>query len=102
MKRLTELLLRMTELVEAEGRTLRNVVVEEGRTLKKTAARMSLGIAVLFIVAPLAILGLAMLFVAMFLGLKEGVGAPWAAAMTGAATLLVCGGLLWLFKVLTA
>jgi hypothetical protein len=96
------MIVRVTDLLEAEGRSLRDVARVEGRVLRKTTAKLGLGFAVLLATAPLVMIGLCLLLAALFLALREPIGQPAAAAITGVVTLAVSGGLLWIFKTLTA
>lgn len=93
--------MRVTDLMEAEGRSLREVARVEGRTLRRVTARLGLGFAVLMATAPLVVIGVGLLLAALFLALREPIGQPAAAAVTGVVTLAVSGGLLWLFRTLT-
>jgi hypothetical protein len=93
---------RTSDLLEAEGRALRDVARNEGRTLRKHVANVSLGAAVLIVAAPLAILGLTLLLLAVYLGLRGAELSPaGAAAVTGIITLAVTGALIWIFRSLT-
>ncbi len=74
MKTLTELIVRVADLAEAEGRTLRAMTV-----------RLALGIAMIIVAAGAAVAGIGLLLGAVYL-----VTAGWAGAAAGAAT---AGGL---------
>lgn len=100
-KRLTELIVRLSDLLEAEGRLLREAMRAEGSTLRKHVANISLGAAVLLVAAPLGIAGLLLLLLALFLVLRDSIGPAGAAAITGVVTLAVTGVLVWLFRSLT-
>ena len=94
--------MRSADLLEAEGRTLREVARAEGKALRKHLADLSLGAALLIVAAPLAILGLSLLLASVYLGLRGAEMSPAAAAaITGFITLGVTGVLVWLFKSLT-
>ncbi len=101
MKRISEMIVRVTDLMEAEGRSLREVARVEGRVLRQVTARLTLGLAVLLATAPLVVAGVGLLLAALFMALRDPLGQPAAAAITGVVTLGVSGGLLWLFKTLT-
>jgi len=93
---------RISDLLEAEGRMLRDVLHGEGQALRKHAAKLSMAAAILLVAAPLAIAGLLLLLLALFLGLRDSsISHAGAAAITGVAALAVTGGLVWLFKSLT-
>jgi hypothetical protein len=101
LTRLTELMVRTTDLLEAEGRSLREVARAEGRELKKVSVKLGLGLGVILAAAPLALGGLGLLLAALFLALREPVGPAGAAAIAGVIALGLSGGLLWLYKNLT-
>jgi hypothetical protein len=93
---------RSADLLEAEGRALREVARTEGKSLRKHLANLSLGAAVLVVAAPLAVAGLSLLLASIYLALRGADMSPaGATAITGAVTLLAAGLLIWLFKTLT-
>jgi len=93
---------RSADLLEAEGRTLREAARTEGKSLRKHLANLSLGAALLIVAAPLAILGLTLLLGSIYLGLRHAELHPaGATAITGIVTLAVAGVLVWLFKNIT-
>ncbi|HYE61940.1 MAG TPA: phage holin family protein [Phycisphaerales bacterium] len=101
MARISQYIVGVTDLLEAEGRSFREVARAEGRDLKQATTKVLLGFAVLLAAAPLAVVGLGLLLAALFWALREPLGQPAAAAITGVVTLCLCGGLLWLYKKLT-
>jgi hypothetical protein len=92
---------RFADLMEAEGRSLRDVVRVEGLTLRRVLSRLGIGLAVLLGAAPLAIAGLGLLLAALYMGLRGPIGPAGAAALTGVVTLAVAGGMLWVYRKLT-
>ena len=99
--RISQYIVGVTDLLEAEGRSLRDVARAEGRELKQATGKLLMGFAVLLAVAPLAVVGLGLLLAALFWAVEEPLGRPAAAAITGVVALSLCGGLLWLYKKLT-
>lgn len=85
IKIVTDLILRVTELAEAEGRALR-----------KHAA--SLGLAFAFVLAAMmiAVAAIIALLAALFIVLAAQVGNAGAALIVGVLALFISGGLLWL------
>jgi hypothetical protein len=82
---ISKFIVRVADLVEAEGRVLRREVVTIGILLVTAlgAAMTALG-------------GAAMLVVALFLSLSPAAGPAWAATICGAVLLCAAGGLAWL------
>jgi hypothetical protein len=91
----------VADLLEAEGRSLRDAARAEGRVLRKHFARFSLGAAVLIVAALLAFIGLILLLAGLFLWLRVAMSPAGAAALTGLVTLAITGVLLWVFRTLT-
>jgi len=83
---LTQLILALLELLEAEGRALRY-----------GAIRLATVIVVMIVAGLLALGGVAFLVWAMFLGFRFGaeIHVAWAAFFTGLITLLVSGAIVW-------
>jgi hypothetical protein len=100
-QRLTQLIVKTADLFEAEGRMLREVARKEGKDLRKHAANLSLGAAILIAAAPLAFLGVALLLLSIFLGLREPMGNAGAAAITGVVALAIAGVLVLVFRGVT-
>jgi hypothetical protein len=92
---------RFADLVEAEGRSLRQAVRDEGMVLRRVLGRLGLSLALLLGAAPLVILGLCLLLASLYLALRGTISPAGAAAVTGLVTLMVAGGMLWSFKKLT-
>lgn len=85
LKLISELVVRIADLLEAEGRTLRQVVT-----------RLIILAAMIAAVTALALAGVGLLLVAAYLGLSQAIGPSWAAAALGVASLALAGGLLWM------
>lgn len=77
--------MRIADLLEAEGRVLR-----------KTAARFGLSVSLFLIAAALVQLGAIGLLAGAWLGLRAELGAAWASAITGAASVLLAAVLIWI------
>lgn len=85
MKSLTELIVRVADLAEAEGRVLRLVTVRLATS------------AIMFVIAGAVMLsGLAFLLWSLFAGLEARVGTVGAAATSGAIALITGGAIAWL------
>lgn len=80
LKVLSEFVIRVADLAEAEGRHLRTIV-----------AAVAIGFAFVAVAAMLAVIGAGLLFYAMFEALRDSMGPAPAALVTGLATLMVAG-----------
>lgn len=81
-KHLSEFIVRVANLAEAEGRQLRAIVT-----------RIGVGFAMLLAAALLVVLGIGAMALAMYAGLRESMHPGWAGLLTGIATLGVAAGL---------
>lgn len=82
-RHLSEFIVKLADLCEAEGRVLREVV-----------ARLGLGISLTIVASTLLLLGLLTLMVGVWLGLAQPLGPAWASAIVGLLLVGMSGGLL--------
>lgn len=87
MNAFSRLIVKLADLLEAEGRALRAGAVQAG-----------LAFAIALAAAIIAVGGVGLLAWAVFAGLRHAVGAPGAAAICGAALLVCAGVLLWIVR----
>lgn len=87
MQKITELVVRIADLLEAEGRLLR-----------ATTMRLATGIALLIIAASTAAVGLIFIISAVFIAVAERAGTAAGAATTGLLALGLGGLLAWLAR----
>lgn len=85
MKRITDLIVRVADLAEAEGRALRAMV-----------AQTALGVAWIAVGALVALLGFVLVLGAVYLATAEHLGPAGGAVVAGALGLAAGGGLAWL------
>lgn len=85
MQTITDLIVRIADLAEAEGRALRAMTV-----------RLALGIAIIIIGAGAVTAGVALVLGAVYIATADRVGAAAGAAATGALALGIGGLLAWL------
>lgn len=85
MRSITELIVGVADLAEAEGRVLRAMTV-----------RVASGLALIIVAAAAFTAGVALLLGAIYIATAGHAGAPVAAAVTGAVALLLGGILAWL------
>jgi hypothetical protein len=85
MQAVTELIVRVADLCEAEGRTLRGVTL-----------RLALGIVIILIAAAASIAGLILLVLALYITVEQQAGQAAAALLTGGAVLAIGVLLAWL------
>lgn len=83
-KQLSELIVRVADLAEAEGRVLR-----------RAAGRLGIGVAVGAAGAVLLVIGAGFVIAAVWLALEPRMGAAGASAVTGAAALVMAGAALY-------
>ncbi len=85
LKLLSEYIVRIAELLEAEGRAARRAV-----------EKLGVGLSLVIVAAALVLAGCLLVFAGLLLGLKSTqLGWPGAAAITGAATLVAAGAIFW-------
>lgn len=94
MKAVSQFVVNVSDLVEAEGRLLRTVLRGEARRMQAAAASMALTLAVVSIAVPLAVGGISLLAVSMVWALEPVVGSALAVGATGLVALAVGIGLL--------
>lgn len=82
---MTELIVRIAELCEAEGRVLRAMTV-----------RLALGVAIILVAAAAMAAGVGLLLGAVFIAIQSQAGAATAALVTGILALGTGGALAWL------
>lgn len=87
MQKITELVVRIADLLEAEGRLLR-----------ATTMRLATGIVLLIIAACTAAVGLIFIIAAVFIAVAERAGTAAGAATTGLLALGLGGLLAWLAR----
>jgi hypothetical protein len=98
VKAVSELIVRVTDLVEAEGRSIRQVIRSEGHELRERVSRFSLGLVFLVGAAVLVLMGTALCVATVYAALEPSVGVAGALLSAGVFA-LACGGvLIWVFK----
>jgi hypothetical protein len=83
-KRLSEYVVHLATLAEAEGRSLRHAV-----------ARLGLGFSITLVGAGLMLCGTMLLLAGIWLGMHKELGEAWASAITGVVALLMSGGAIY-------
>lgn len=101
MKVLSQFVVHVAELLEAEGATLLAIGRSEAQALHRAVAGLALGMAFLLLATALAIAGIGLLAAALVLALDAQWGRPFAAAATGLILLLLASAALWSFTSLT-
>jgi hypothetical protein len=82
-KHLSEFVVRISDLLEAEGRVLRKVL-----------GKLGLGLSLSLVAAVVLLVGCGLLLAGAWLGLAQPLGPAWASAITGAIAVLMAGALL--------
>lgn len=98
MKAISQLVVNVFDLIEAEGRTLQSVVRGEARRVQTTATNMAFGLALLVMSLVLALAGLWLLAAGLMGWLETQVTRPLAASITGLVILGAAAGCLYGFK----
>ncbi len=93
MKAISEFVVHASELLEAEGRTLRAVVRGEGHRLHAVGLTLAMAAVVLLMAIPLALSGLWLIGAGLMWWLESEMSRPLAAGITGLAALCVAGAL---------
>ena len=93
MKAIAQLVVRIFDLVEAEGRSLRSVVRDEARCAHAAANNIALGLALLIMAIPVSVGGITLLAVSFMWWLETQVSRSLAACLTGL-VILAAGALL--------
>lgn len=101
MKAISELVIHVFDLVEAEGKTLLHVVRNEASRARTTVANMALAIGVLVVAVPLLVSGLWLMAAGLMWWLETLVGRPLAAGITGLVLILFAAAGVLVFKKLT-
>ncbi len=89
MKTISQFIVNVCNLVEAEGAALRTAVRQEGRMMRRATGDLAITIAWLLICIPLVLLGLCLLSAGLMCWLDTMVSRPLVFAITGASVLAV-------------
>ena len=90
MKALSRLIVKLADLVEAEGRALRSGVMHAGLAFSFALAAAAIGVG-----------GVGLVGWSIFTLLRNGIGEPGAAAICGVALLACAGGLIWIIRMMS-
>jgi len=100
VRAISQFVVRVSELMEAEGRSAVRAARVEGRVLHGVARRLALGAALLAVGVPLCVGGVALVAMGSILALEPSVGRPLAISAVGIAVLfisLACATAYWSF-----
>jgi hypothetical protein len=98
VKEISQFVVRVFDLIEAEGRTLLKVGREEARQVHSAVNGMALGATYLLISIPLFLAGFSLLAIGLMWWLETVVSRPLAAALTGLVLLVFASAWLLGFK----
>ncbi|MFN0010628.1 MAG: hypothetical protein ACKVS8_03185 [Phycisphaerales bacterium] len=101
MKAISQFVVQVFDLIEAEGGALLTVVRGEARRAHTAATNMAMGVAFLLISIPLAVAGLCLAAAGLMWWLETLVGRPLAAVLTGFVILGAGAACLYGFTLLT-
>ncbi len=102
MKVISQFVVHVCNLMEAEGSSLLTVVRGEARRVHASATSMALGVTFLLISVPLLVAGIALIAAGLMWWLETQVSRPLAASLTGLVILATGAGCIATFKFLTA
>lgn len=100
MKVISQFVVHVFDLIEAEGRALLTVVRGETLRLRDAAADLATGLAFLLVSIPLFVAGFLLLAAGLMWWLETLVSRPLAAALTGGAILCLGGVCMMCFRAL--
>ena len=100
MKAISQLVVHVFDLIEAEGRTLLTVFRGESGRVRTVATNMAMGVAFLLVSVPLFVAGVWLIAAGLMWWLETQVSRPLAAGLTGLAILAVGAGCLSCFRFL--
>ncbi len=98
MKMISQLVVHIFDLVEAEGHSLRSAVREEAGRAHEVIVNLVLGVGVMLVAAVLSVAGLGLLAASLLWWLEPYVGKPLATFICGVLVLALSGGGLLIFK----
>lgn len=101
MKAISQFVISIFDLAEAEGRELRTAVRAEARDLREVSVNLALALGVLIVTIALVLVGAAFIVAGLMWWLETQVPRSLAAAITGVFALALGGGAFLLFKSLT-
>lgn len=97
MKRLSEFIVSVADLFEAEGRAALHILRAEGRWIRSYIARLGVGLACLAVSFVVVIVGVVLLGRGAFLWMEQSMGTPAASSITGLAFLIFGSLLVWIY-----
>lgn len=100
MKAISQFVVHVFDLIEAEGAAFRAAVRSEAQRARETSADVATGFALLLTSVPLLLAGFGLLAAGMMWWLETILTRPLAAGITGLAVLLVGGALLLTFRII--
>lgn len=102
MKVVSQFVISIFDLIEAEGRALRTVARTEARQAHSALVNLAMGVTFLFVAVPLFVAGAWLLAAGLMWWLETQVSRPLAATITGLVVLMLAVGCLALFRSLTS
>lgn len=100
MKAISQFIVHVFGLIEAEGGALRTVIRGEGRRARDAASSMAMSLALLLIAVPLVLAGVGLLAAGFTWSLETYIGMPLAVCVTGLVVMAAGGGCFYGFRVL--
>src|SRR5262249_50528120 len=98
LKAIADLVVRVADLAEAEGRALRSALRLGAVHVRRRLTVVGMGLCSLALAVVLGLTGIGLIVLGAFRWLERGMGQPGAAAIVGLAALCIAGGFLWTFQ----
>lgn len=102
MNAIAEFVVKVADLVEAEGRSARSALREDGRELRDAAGRFVLGASVAVGGVVMGVIGVLLWITAVYLAVAEAAGPAWGAVSAGVTSVLLGLGCILLYRKLVA
>jgi hypothetical protein len=84
MNGIAEFVVKVADLVEAEGRSARSALREDGRELRRSAGELAWALVIVCAGGLLATIGVLLWLAAVYLAVSEAAGPAWGAVAAGA------------------
>lgn len=102
MKAVSQFVVHVFDLLEAEGGALRKAVRDEAGRASRSVANFLLGVAALVVAVPLTVGGVGLVSAGLMWWLESEVGRPLAAVLTGAAVIVAAAVCVAWFRAVVA
>ena len=99
---IAEFIVKVADLVEAEGRSARSVLRAEAREFRESAATFAMSLALVLAGAVLGLAGIGFWLAAIYLAVSEAASPAWGACVAGVVGVGTGAGCIWIFRKTTS